>query len=93
MNTQSFARPLLVLVALVSVQFLSAAPGQAAREKAFDRSGRLIVVDKPAAEMLPAYNVKNQPPAQMFPVPRPPFSVGLGTAWNLLAPRVWHRNS
>jgi hypothetical protein len=74
MITQSFARPLLVLAALISVQFLSAVPSQAAREKTFDRSGRLIVVEKPAAEMLPAYNVKNQPPAQIFPVPRPPFS-------------------
>ena len=77
MTTQSFARPLLMLVALLSVQLFAVAPSQADREKTFSRSGRLIVVDKPAAELMPSYDIKNQPPAQAFPVPRPPWSSDL----------------
>jgi doubled CXXCH motif protein len=74
MITQSFARPVLVLAVLVSVQILFAAPSQATEEKSFDRSGRLIAVEKTTHEMLPSINIKNQPPAQNFPVPRPPWS-------------------
>ncbi len=74
MNTQRFTRPLLVVVSLLSVLLQTAAPSQADREKSFDRSGSSIVVEKPAAEMQPTYNIKNQPPAQTFPVPRPPWS-------------------
>ena len=77
MTTQSFARPLLMLVALLSVQLFAVASSQADREKTFSRSGRLIVVDKPAAELLPSYDIKSQPPAQAFPVPRPPWSSDL----------------
>ena len=74
MNTPCFTRPLLVIVALLSVLLQTTAPGQAARVKEFDRSGRLIIVEKTAAEqMQPAYDIKNKP-AQNFPVPRPPWS-------------------
>ena len=67
----------MLVVALLSVQLVTAAPSQAAREKTFSRSGRLIVVEKPAAELLPSYDIKNRPPAQSFPVPRPPWSSDL----------------
>jgi hypothetical protein len=77
MKTLSFARPLLVLAALAAVQLLADTPSQADRVKEFDRSGRLIVVDKPAAELQPTYNVKNQVPENTYPVPRPPFSSDL----------------
>jgi hypothetical protein len=52
-------------------------PAQAAKEKYFDRSGRLIVVDKPAADLLRAYDTANREPAKTFPVPPPPFSEGI----------------
>ena len=78
MKTRSFACPILVLVTLLSVQFLSAAQSQAARVKEFDRSGKLIVVEKTAAELLqPAYDIKNKPTENIYPVPRPPFSEGV----------------
>ena len=77
MKTLCFTRPLLALVVLLSVQFISAAPSQAEREKYFDRSGRLIVIDKPAVEMQRTYDIKNRPPERTFPVPRPPFSEGI----------------
>lgn len=77
MKTRCFTRSLLVLASLFSVQFTSAAPTQAEREKYFDRSGRLIVIDKPAVEMQRTYDIKNRPPEKTFPVPRPPFSEGI----------------
>jgi hypothetical protein len=77
MKRERFAYPLLVLVALLAMLLVSGAPSQAAREKYFDRSGRLIVEEKSAAEMLPTYNIKNRQPEQSFPVPRPPWSSDL----------------
>ena len=77
MKTLRFAHPLLVLAALAAVQLLAGSPCQADRVKEFDRSGRLIVVEKPAAELQPTYNVKNQAPEKTYPVPRPPFSSDL----------------
>src|ERR1039457_7432264 len=74
MKIYTIVRPLLALVAILSVQAFYPLPGHAEREKGFDRSGRLVVTEKPAADMQPAYNIKNQPPAQVFPVPRPPWS-------------------
>ncbi len=50
---------------------------EAAREKYFDRSGRLIVIDKPAADLLRTYDTKNRPPEKSFPVPPPPFTEGI----------------
>jgi hypothetical protein len=77
MKTRCFTRTLLVLASLLSVQFTSAAPSQAEREKYFNRSGRLIVIDKPAVEMQRTYDIKNRPQQKTFPVPRPPFSEGI----------------
>lgn len=74
MKTLRIVRPKLVLLALVSVVCLSAGLVYAVRVKEFDRSGKLIVTEKSAAELQPAYDIKNQPPAQNFPVPRPPWS-------------------
>ena len=77
MNTRSFARSLMVLLAVVMVQFLSASTGHSDRVKEFDRSGRLVVVEKPANELAAAYDIKNRPAEKVFPVPRPPFSEGI----------------
>jgi hypothetical protein len=74
MKTLRIVRPKLVLLALVSVVCLSAGLVYAVRVKEFDRSGTLIVTEKSAAELQPAYDIKNQPPVQNFPVPRPPWS-------------------
>lgn len=68
---------MLVLVTLLAVQLLSAARSQAARVKEFDRSGKLIVVEKTAAEQQPAYDTRNKPVENVYPVPRPPFSEGV----------------
>jgi hypothetical protein len=77
MKTRCFACPTLVLAILLSVQFLPAAPSQAASSKEIDRSGKLIVVEKTAAEPQPAYDIKNKPSENVYPVPRPPFSEGI----------------
>ncbi|MFZ3209154.1 MAG: hypothetical protein WA140_10020 [Geobacteraceae bacterium] len=77
MKTRCFTRLMLVLASLFLVQFVSVAPSQAEREKYFDRSGRLIVVDKPAVDMQRTYDIKNRSPEKTFPVPRPPFSDGI----------------
>ncbi len=64
-----------LVVGLLSVVCLGlSGTVQAAKEKYFDRSGRLIVVEKPAAELLRVYDAKNRPPEKSFPVPAPPFS-------------------
>ena len=49
----------------------------AAKEKYFDRSGRLVVEEKPAAELLRTYDTKNREPEKDFPVPPAPFSEGI----------------
>ena len=77
MKTRSFASNMMVLVTLLTVQFLPVAQSQAARVKEFDRSGKLVVVEKTAAEQAATYNIKNKPPESVFPVPRPPFSEGI----------------
>lgn len=77
MKKRNFVYLTLVLIALVSVQLISATLGHSARVKEFDRSGKLVVVEKTAAELLPSYNIKNQTPEKNFPVPRPPFSEGI----------------
>jgi hypothetical protein len=77
MKIRSFACTILVLVTLLSVQFLSATQSQAVRVKEFDRSGKLVVVEKTAAELQPAYNIKNKPAENTYPVPLPPFSEGV----------------
>jgi hypothetical protein len=74
MKTQNPACPLLVLVTLVAVLFLYANLSQAASEKTSDHSGKQVAPEKPAAEQLPTYSVKNRPPEKSYPVPRPPFS-------------------
>ncbi len=69
-----------ILSTAMALGILAAAlpgPAQAEREKYFDRSGRLIVVEKPAAELLRTYDIKEQKPAETFPVPSPPFSEGI----------------
>lgn len=77
MKTWNFIHPLLVLVTLVTVHIVLSTPSQAERIKEFDRSGRLVVVDKSAAEQDAAYSIKNRPPEKIYPVPRPPFSEGI----------------
>lgn len=77
MKTRSLISTTLVLVALVSVPLLLASQSKAERVKEFDRSGKLTVVEKTAAELQPAYNIKNKSPEKAFPVPRPPFSEGI----------------
>ncbi|WP_305046487.1 cytochrome c3 family protein [Geoalkalibacter sp.] len=62
---------------LLAVLLTGAAAAQAAKEKYFDRSGTLVVVETPAAELLRAYEVKNLPRGETFPVPPPPFSEGI----------------
>jgi formate-dependent nitrite reductase cytochrome c552 subunit len=63
---------------LLAVLFLGL-PGaaQAAKEKYFDRSGRLVVEEKPAAELLRPYQAANREPEKTYPVPAPPFSEGI----------------
>jgi hypothetical protein len=53
--------------------FGSLDPAQA-REKYFDRSGRLIVIDRSAGT---APRATNLPPGQAYQVPPPPFSEGI----------------
>jgi Doubled CXXCH motif (Paired_CXXCH_1) len=77
MKRWSYACPLLVIVTFVLVQIVYVVPGQAERIKEFDRSGKLIVVEKTAAEQGTTYNIKNRPPENIFPVPGPPFSEGI----------------
>jgi hypothetical protein len=63
------------LVTLTSALFLGTlAPAQAAKEKYFDRSGRLIVLDRSTG-----FNTRAQvnSSAQAFQVPPPPFSEGI----------------
>ncbi|MBE0596967.1 MAG: hypothetical protein IH614_06850, partial [Desulfuromonadales bacterium] len=52
-----------LLLALVS----ASAPAMAAKEKYFDRSGRLIVEEKPAADFLRSYEPQSKEPAKTFP--------------------------
>jgi len=66
---------LLITVLAAAIVFLSGLA--AAKEKYFDRSGRLIVVDEPAANLLRTYDIKNRPPEKLFPVPPAPFSEGI----------------
>lgn len=77
MKTLILARPLLLIVALIFIQFLVAATSHADREKFFDSSGKLIVIEKSAAELLRPYEIKNGKSEKTFPVPRPPFSEGI----------------
>jgi hypothetical protein len=77
MKTLRTALPKLLLHALVSLLCMSAGVVYAARVKEFDRSGHLIVTEKSAAEMQPAYDIKNRPKENIFAVPRPPFSEGV----------------
>jgi hypothetical protein len=74
MKTPSLSRTLLALVALVSVAFLAAAPCLAEKVKEFDRSGRLVVTEKPTSDVQPNYSIKNKTPEKIYPVPRPPWS-------------------
>jgi len=68
----------LMVTGLLSVVCLGATTSAlAAKEKYFDRSGRLIVEEKPAAELLRTYDTKNREPEKTFPVPPPPFSDGI----------------
>lgn len=68
----------LLVAGLLSVGCLGLIePVQAAKEKYFDRSGRLIVEDRSAAELLRPYDAKNRKPEQTFPVPPAPFSEGI----------------
>ena len=71
MKKLSIRRPLLVLVALVSLQFLSATPSQAEKVKECDRSGRLVVSEKKTAGQQPRKNTGKE---NIYPVPRPPWS-------------------
>jgi hypothetical protein len=77
MKKRSFAVYRLALVTVLSLPLLSVTSSQADRVKEFDRSGKLIITEKTAAEQQPAYNIKNRVPEKTFPVPRPPFSEGI----------------
>lgn len=79
MKKRSFAGHWLVVAAMVSSQLLLVVSSQAARVKEFDRSGKLIVTEKSAADLQaqPAYDIKNRPKEKIFPVPRPPFTEGV----------------
>jgi hypothetical protein len=77
MNTLIRFCLLFVLLTLISMLALFVAPGLAERIKEFDRSGKLIVVEKSAAEQGTAYTAKNPLSENIFPVPRPPFSEGI----------------
>jgi Doubled CXXCH motif (Paired_CXXCH_1) len=70
-----FALMVIGLLSLVGLGVSGSA--QAAKEKYFDRSGRLIVEEKPAAELLRPYDIKNREPAKVYPVPPAPFSEGI----------------
>jgi len=76
MKIRKVALPLLVLVVVVLLQHISSGSSQAAREKYFDRSGKLVVEEKSAAELMRP-NAKNRQPEKIFPVPGPPFSEGI----------------
>ncbi|HIJ95470.1 MAG TPA: hypothetical protein HPP94_06995 [Desulfuromonadales bacterium] len=77
MKKQSFSNQWLVFAIVVSALLLSATQGHAVRVKEFDRSGKLVVSDKTAAEQQPVYDIKNKAADKTFPVPRPPFSDGI----------------
>ncbi|MEI6207044.1 MAG: cytochrome c3 family protein [Desulfuromonadales bacterium] len=77
MKIPRFARPRLVLFALVPVLCMSVGLTYAARVKEFDRSGQLVVSEKSAAEQQPVYDIKNRAKEKTFAVPRPPFSEGV----------------
>ncbi len=77
MKVFRFARSKLVLLTLVSVIFLLVGMAYAARVKEFDRSGKLVVSEKSAADQQPAYDIKNRPKEKIFEVPRPPFTEGV----------------
>lgn len=77
MKTLRTALPRLLLLVLVSLLSLSAGLVYAAKAKEFDRSGHLVVSEKSAAELQPAYDIKNRPKENVFAVPRPPFSEGV----------------
>lgn len=77
MKIWSFTRPLIALIALVSVQLLSVSTSHSDRLKELDRSGRPVVVEKPSNELQPTYDIKNRPPEKTFAVPRSPLSEGI----------------
>ncbi len=64
-------------VALAVVGLLVASPSLAANDKYFDRSGRLVVVEKSAPEQLRPYEMKKPVEEKAFPVAPPPFSEGI----------------
>ena len=77
MKTLRIVGPRLLLLSLIAAVCLSAGLASAAREREFDRSGKLIVTEKSAAELQPSYDIKNRPKEKTFAVPRPPFSEGV----------------
>lgn len=77
MKTPTTRFSLLALGLLLAALQLQTNKALAAQEKYFDRSGRLIVEEKPAAELLRTYEVKNRAPEKAFPVAPPPFSEGI----------------
>lgn len=77
MKTRSFYPYLLFLFALIPLQLFFPATSHSERVKEFDRSGKLVVTEKPANELRPSYDIKNRQPEKVFPVPRPPFSEGI----------------
>ncbi len=77
MKMPLFARSKLVIFTLMSAACLSAGLAYAERVKEFDRSGRLVVTERSAAEQQPSYDIKNLPKEKVFEVPRPPFSEGI----------------
>jgi len=77
MKKRSFIVQWLVLGVMVSAVLLPDTQSYAARVKEFDRSGKLIVSDKTAAEQQPTYDIKNNSSEKTFAVPRPPFTEGI----------------
>ncbi len=63
-------------IAIVAL-LVSIALAQGMREKFFDRDGRLVVIERSAAEQLRTYDIRSSKAPETFPVPPPPFSEGI----------------
>lgn len=75
-TTDIFVWCIPVFFCLLALAYSPDAKAQGTKEKYFDRDGKLVVVERSAAELLQLRNI-NLPPAETFPVPPPPFSAGI----------------
>jgi len=74
MRTPSFVTPLLLLVALWPLQLVTSGPAQAGAQKDQQETGKAAAGDQKLEKPALPYDIKNKPPVQTFPVPRPPLS-------------------